>query len=133
MIKLTAEAARQIIAAAEQGQMTHLSLRLAARRGADGAIEYGMGFDEVKDEDLSFNCEGIEVIMDPQFEGLLNGATLDFVELEPGDFRFIFLNPNDPHFAPPGEGAEQGGCGSSGNTGGGCGSGGCGSGGCGSH
>jgi iron-sulfur cluster assembly protein len=131
MIKLTAEAARQIVNAAEQGQMTHLSLRLAARRGEDGSIEYGMGFDEVKDDDLSFNCEGIEVIMDPQFEGLLNGATLDFVELEPGDFRFIFLNPNDPHFMPPGDG-DNGSCGS-GSKGGGCGSGGCGSGGCGSH
>jgi len=23
------------------------------------------------------------------------GTTLDFVELEPGDFRFIFINPNE--------------------------------------
>ena len=125
MIKLTPEAARQIIAAAEQGNMTHLSLRLAARRGVDGSIEYGMGFDEAKDDDLSFNCEGIEVIMDPQFELLLTGATLDYVELEPGDYRFIFLNPNDPSFVPPGETTD--GCGS---NGGGCGSG---SGGCGCH
>jgi iron-sulfur cluster assembly protein len=124
MIKLTPEAARQVIAAAEQGEMTHLSLRLAARRDADGTIEYGMGFDEVKDDDLSFNCEGIEVVMAPEFEGLLNGATLDFVELEPGDFRFIFLNPNDPHFTPPGE-ENDGSCGS-GAGGGGCSSGGCG-------
>ena len=32
---------------------------------------------------------------------MLRGATLDFVELEPGDFQFIFLNPNDPNYVPP--------------------------------
>ncbi len=26
--------------------------------------------------------------------------TLDFVEYEPGDFRFIFINPNDTAGAP---------------------------------
>jgi iron-sulfur cluster assembly protein len=127
MITVTPEAARQVISAAEQGQMTHLSLRLAARRAADGSIEYGMGFDEANEDDLSFACEGIEVIMAPQFEALLNGATLDYVELNPGDSHFIFQNPNDAHYVPPGEGS----CGSgSSGSGSGCGSGGCGSGGC---
>jgi iron-sulfur cluster assembly protein len=34
---------------------------------------------------------------------LLNGMTLDYVELEPGDFQFIFLNPNDAGFQQPSE------------------------------
>ena len=51
------------------------------------------------------------------FQELLVGATLDFVELQPGEFQFVFINPNDP---PP----IMGGCG--GGSGGGCGS--CGSG-----
>jgi iron-sulfur cluster assembly protein len=32
---------------------------------------------------------------------LLSGMTLDFVEIEPGSFQFIFMNPNDPEFTPP--------------------------------
>ena len=29
--------------------------------------------------------------------------TLDYVELEPGAFQFIFQNPNDVNYAPPSE------------------------------
>jgi iron-sulfur cluster assembly protein len=28
---------------------------------------------------------------------------MDYVEIEPGQFRFIFLNPKDPHYTPPTE------------------------------
>ena len=27
--------------------------------------------------------------------------TIDYVELEPGSWQFIFLNPNDPSYVPP--------------------------------
>ena len=33
----------------------------------------------------------------------MEGATLDYVEIEPGDFNFIFMNPNDPSYVPPTE------------------------------
>jgi iron-sulfur cluster assembly protein len=39
----------------------------------------------------------------PDSVELLKGATLDFVELEPGQFNFIFMNPNDPEYVPPKE------------------------------
>jgi iron-sulfur cluster assembly protein len=32
---------------------------------------------------------------------LLDQATLDFVEMEPGQFHFIFLNPKDSGYRPP--------------------------------
>ena len=32
---------------------------------------------------------------------LLDAATLDYVELEPGEPQFIFLNPKDPTYVPP--------------------------------
>jgi iron-sulfur cluster assembly protein len=28
---------------------------------------------------------------------------LDYVELTPGDFRFIFMNPKDANYSPPKE------------------------------
>lgn len=117
MITVTPEAAKQIQMAAAQGGLEGLALRLAARPSAQGGLEYGMGFDDANDDDLSFTCEGVQVVLEAQYGPLLNGTTIDYVEIEPGQFHFIFMNPND----------AGGSCGSGG--GGGCGSGGCGSGG----
>ena len=95
MITVTAKAAEQIHQAATQSETEGMFLRIAARRGMDGTIQYGMGFDEQSEEDLMVNSEGVTVIVSPDNLNLLNGAVLDFVELDPGDFRFIFINPND--------------------------------------
>lgn len=123
MFTVTPLAAQQIIAASQQhGIEDAPNLRIAARRSMDGSIEYGMGFDDLHEGDVQVNAEGINLLIAPHSEPLLKGATLDFVELAPGDFQFIFVNPND--IAPSG----GGGCGSK-SGGGGCGSGGCGSGG----
>ncbi len=119
MITVTPEAAKQIQMAAAQGGMGNMALRLAARPGAHGGLEYGMGFDDANDDDLSFDCEGVQVVLEPQYGPLLQGTTIDYVELEPGQFHFIFMNPNDT--------GDGGGCSS--GSGGGCSSGGCGSGG----
>jgi len=43
------------------------------------------------------------VVYSPDDAPLLQGATLDYVELESGQSDFIFLNPNDPHYVPPQE------------------------------
>jgi len=40
------------------------------------------------------------IFIDPQSHELLEDATLDFVELEPGQFNFIFMNPLDPNYSP---------------------------------
>jgi iron-sulfur cluster assembly protein len=29
---------------------------------------------------------------------------MDYVEMEPGQFHFIFLNPKDPNYQPPNAG-----------------------------
>ena len=71
-------------------------LRIAARRGMDGTIQYGMGFDEQSEEDVIVNSEGVTVIVSPQrHHGAAEWRHTGFVELDPGDFRFIFINPND--------------------------------------
>ena len=43
--------------------------------------------------------------------------TIDYVEFEAGDFRFIFINPNDAsNAAAAPEGCGTGGCGCSGDV-----------------
>ena len=112
MITLTEKAIEQVKAAAAESQAAGMALRLAARKNPDGTMEYGMGFDEPSDDDLMFRFGDVEVIFGGEYGPLLNGATLDYVELEPGQWHFIFLNPNDANYQPPGE--SSGGCGSGG-------------------
>lgn len=111
MFTLTTAAATRIRQAAREGGMEELALRVAARREYDGSISYGMGFDEPGDgEHPALLSDGVTVLIAASSQPLLQDTELDFVEMEPGQFSFIFV----PQAAP-----ERGGCGTCG--GGGCG------------
>ena len=102
LIIVTPDAARQIVTAAGSSDAGGLALRIAASREADGSLDYAMGFDNVRKGDIAFTSEGIDLLVAEEHRELLAGMTLDFVEYEPGDFRFIFVNPNDAAApAPP--------------------------------
>jgi len=101
MFEITETAARQIHNAAQQGGTEGMSLRLAARRKADGSFDYAMGFDEVGEDDIRFQSGGVEIVMAPEYVPLLDQTVMDYVEIEPGDFRFIFKNPHDTNYSPP--------------------------------
>ncbi len=100
IITVTPGAADQIIVAARASDADGLALRIAASRGPDGSLDYAMGFDNARKGDLALTSEGIALVVAEEHRDLLVGMTLDFVELEPGDFRFIFINPNDAGAAP---------------------------------
>jgi len=101
MITVTPQAAEQIARSAVQSGAGGACLRLAARLDGKGVIEYGMGFDDQAEGDSQFESAGVTVLVSPGCVELLTGATLDYVELNPGEWRFIFINPNDPsHKAP---------------------------------
>lgn len=102
MIKLTEQAAKQIIDSAEQGKMQGIPLRLAIKEQDDGSFHYAMGFDEQRlPGDIFVNIEEISMVVSAISKKLAEGMTIDYVELEPGKFEFIFLNPNDPTYVPP--------------------------------
>ena len=115
MITLTPAAIEQIHTEAKGNAVSDAVLRLAAKKNSDGSLQYGMGFDEAKDDDLTFKFKDITVVFNGEFGPLLKGATIDYVEMEPGQHHFIFMNPNDANYIPPGS-----------DSGGGCNSGGCG-------
>jgi iron-sulfur cluster assembly protein len=102
MIIITPQAAEQIQKSAQQAGLDEARLRLAARLGEKGAIEYGMGFDDKAEDDLQVVACDIKVLISPGSVELLTGATIDYVEINPGEPRFIFINPNDPSHKPPG-------------------------------
>ena len=102
MITVTPQAAEQIRKSAQQAGPAGICLRLAARLDDKGVIEYGMGFDDKADGDTKVVSNGVTILVAPGSIELLTGATLDFVEINPGEWRFIFINPNDPSHKPPG-------------------------------
>ena len=103
MITITPAAAAQIKLSAEQSKTEGMSLRIAASQNDDNRIHYGMGFDESKEDDVTISAENVEIIVSATSAELLKNSTIDFVELEPDNFQFIFMNPNDPAYKPPTE------------------------------
>lgn len=120
MIQLTPAAAEQILrAAAAQNDAARICLRIAAKIEA-GEIAYGMGFDEAREHDAVIESAGVTLLVAPLSQPLLAGTTLDFIELRPGEFQFIFINPNEA--AGNACASRSSGCGScGGGSTGGCG------------
>jgi len=101
MITVTPEAAKQIKQSAKESQAEGLPLRLAATRGPDGSLQYGMGFaDEDTEKDLTYDSEGVTIVVSPMSLDLLNNTVIDYVKLDSGEMNFIFKNPNDPNYKP---------------------------------
>ena len=103
MITVTPAEAEQNKLYAEQGKSEGMPRRLAAQRQEDNTIHYGMGFDDSKEDEETVNAGDIEIVMASSSADLLKGTTIDYVELEPEKFQFIFMNPNDPNYEPPSE------------------------------
>ena len=102
MIKITPAAAAQIRNSANEGGMNGLTMRIAATRNPDGSIHYGMGFDDnTLEGDTHMTVEDVDVVIAESSKILLDGMTLDYVEIEPESYQFIFMNPNDVNFVPP--------------------------------
>jgi len=118
MISITQAAAEQIRQAAVQSGAQDMALRVAAKVNPAGMLEFGMGFDNERENDQIVESWGMNILISRHSADLLADVTLDFTEVAPGEMSFVFMKP--------GSGGE--GCGS--GEGGGCGSGGCGSGGC---
>jgi len=105
-IEVSEAAAEQIKKAALESKLENSALRIAATRKEDDSLHYGLGFDDVgggEEKDHKFESNGVEIIVADSSLELLSGTTLDYVELEPKQFHFVFLNPNDPNYSPPTE------------------------------
>ena len=93
MIKITDAAAAQIRVANNNPDVFDMILRVAAYQEDDGGVNYGMGFDQEREADEHLVINGIELLIAASSTPYLQGVTLDFVEMTPGDLRFIFIPP----------------------------------------
>lgn len=104
-MKITETAAKQILLQANESDSRNLGLRIAAKRMADGGIDYAMGFDKPHEADASYSKHGVTLLISPTSQDMLDKATLDYVEMDDGEREFVFHNPLDPNYVAP-EGSE---------------------------
>ena len=92
-ITLTEAAARHVASRlAKRGK--GLGLRLGVRTSGCSGLAYKIEYaDEVRPDDLSFQCHGVTVIVDPRSLQFLDGTELDFAR-EGLNEGFKFNNPN---------------------------------------
>lgn len=110
MFSMTRNATEQILAAAERSNAAGMALRIAARQGADGSIDYGMGFDDQREQDAPLQFGELTVLIAPPSQPLLQDTVLDFVEIEPGEFNFVFAEAEPAAPEAPAPGCGGGGC-----------------------
>ena len=120
MFNMTPAAVHEILASAERSDAVGMALRVAARRTADGSLEFGMGFDDEREDDEAVQFETLRVLIGSPSRPLLEGAVLDFQEVQAGQHDFIFTAaPDQPSAADPGpsDTLRAGACGSGGCSG----------------
>ena len=110
MFLLSAAAAAEIRATAPRSGAEGLALRVAARLDDDGALAFGMGFDEQRECDLPLEIDGVQLLIGQPSQPLLDGTVLDFVEIEPGQHGFVLAPQETPDDTPRGGGCGSGGC-----------------------
>lgn len=101
MITITPAAAQQILKSFPDDQNT--VLRIAVKQKPNGDFHYIMGLDEAKPEDTRFLSNEVKIAVSPDHVPLMDKMEIDYVELKPGSFNFIFKNPNDPKYKKPQE------------------------------
>ena len=101
IITLTPSALTQVKQGLAENSDELLGLRLAAKPDGKGGIDYALGFDQPNPEDFRIDCDGVDVLISPLSEEVLDGTVLDYAEVKPGVNHFIFMNPNDPNYEPP--------------------------------
>ena len=109
MLNLTSSAAAQILRSVAEGGAADHALRVAARREPDGTITFGMGFDEPREGDMPLQIQGVNLVIAPPSQPMLEDVVLDFVEIQPGSFNFIFAT-EETASEKPAKACGNGGC-----------------------
>jgi len=97
VITLTETAATQIKSMREsQPAEKGKALRVYVEGGGCSGFQYGMVFDEKRDEDMAVEFHGMPVIIDPVSADYLRGSTIDYSDALTGG-GFKISNPNARH------------------------------------
>jgi iron-sulfur cluster assembly protein len=94
VIEITSAAAQRVQQLLDERSLEDHALRVFVSGGGCSGLQYGMGLDgEPREDDLHFDFDGIQVLIDPLSMGHLQGAVIDYVDdLMGGGFKIE--NPN---------------------------------------
>jgi iron-sulfur cluster assembly accessory protein len=93
-ITLTPTAAQAVRELLEKRNLSGYALRVFVSGGGCSGFQYGMALEgNVRDEDLSFEHDGVQVVVDEVSINYLRGATIDYVDDLMGS-GFKIENPN---------------------------------------
>lgn len=93
-IRLTESAGKRIAELRAMEGNPALMLRITVSGGGCAGFQYGFALDDKKGaEDVIFDAEGVQVVVDEMSLGLLAGSELDYVEDLMGAY-FTLRNPN---------------------------------------
>ena len=93
-VSLTESAARRIAELRIEENAPNAFLRLAVSGGGCSGFQYGFSFDDTRqDDDVVFERDGVELVIDEVSLELVKGAEIDFVEDMMGAY-FQVRNPN---------------------------------------
>ena len=94
VIKVTENAARQVgIVRAKEPENTDKTLRVFVEEGGCSGLQYGMVFDEKRDNDRALEFFGETVLVDDFSVNYLRGAVVDYSD-GLNDSGFKIKNPN---------------------------------------
>lgn len=90
MIHLSQAAAQEVKRLKLQQKRLNSLFRIGVQPSGCAGMSYTMTFDEtVQSHDQVYNCDGIQIVVDPQSLSYIEGLTLDYSEdLMGGGFRF---------------------------------------------
>lgn len=93
-VELTETAARRVLAYAETREHPFAGIRLGVRSSGCSGFAYTLEYvDKAEDGDLTFESNGIRIIVDPKSYVHVSGTVLDYVR-EGVQEGFRFNNPN---------------------------------------
>lgn len=93
-VSLTKSALNAIKSIREQQDIAEdLNLRLGVKGGGCSGFSYVIGFDELQENDLAFEIEGLKILMDKAEAMYLFGMEVDWVD-GLNNRGFSFTNPN---------------------------------------
>jgi len=89
VVSLTESAAQQVrVLLADEKENAGKTLRVFVEGGGCSGMQYGMVFDEKRDDDFSTRFYGVSVLVDPFSANYLRGSVVDFKdELNGGGFK----------------------------------------------
>src|SRR5947209_18157233 len=96
VVSITQSAADHVREMLQQPENAGKALRVYVEDGGCSGMQYGMVFDEKREDDSIHNCFGVQVLVDRFSADYLNGALVDFVDsLNDGGFKIS--NPKARH------------------------------------